>query len=134
MSIFKDQKKFMLACDQVIAGGLNVETRLWERLIREEYHELLKDFEAFHISPSLDNIARMSKEAIDLIYVLAGLLNNLSVPADEVWAAVHQSNMAKVDSSTGKVEKRPDGKILKPFGWQAPDILSILLEARNARS
>lgn len=132
MSIFTDQKKFMQACDQILAGGLNVETRLWERLIDEEYQELKDELATFHVSPTADYKAAIAKEAVDLIYVLAGLMNNLGIPADAVWRAVHESNMEKLDPATGKVIKRPDGKILKPEGWTAPDILTIILEYQNA--
>jgi predicted HAD superfamily Cof-like phosphohydrolase len=33
--------------------------------------------------------------------------------------------LAKI-SASGKVEKREDGKVLKPEGWTPPDIKSIL--------
>ena len=35
---------------------------------------------------------------------------------------VHGANMAKRDPSTGKFLKRDDGKIIKPAGWQPPDV------------
>jgi predicted HAD superfamily Cof-like phosphohydrolase len=34
--------------------------------------------------------------------------------------------MAKVDPATGKVQKRADGKVLKPNGWKSPDVAAIL--------
>lgn len=132
MSIFTDQKSFMSACDQMSAEGLNIETPLWGTLIREEYSELFGALRHFQSSPTLNHKAEVAKEAIDLIYVVAGLLNNLNIPADQVWDAVHKSNMAKVNPSTGKVSKRSDGKILKPEGWCPPDIFAILLEHHNA--
>lgn len=132
MSIFRDQRDFMRACDQMFSEGLNIETSLWGTLIREEYNELFKALRDFQQQPVLNHKAEVAKEAIDLIYVLAGLLNNLEIPADEIWLAVHDSNMAKVDPRAGKVLKRHDGKVIKPEGWQAPDILKILLEHHNA--
>lgn len=132
MSIFQNQRDFMRACSQMFADGLNIETTLWESLINEECKELFKALEDFHASPVMNHKAEVAKEAIDLIYVVAGLLNNLNVPADLVWDEVHASNMLKVDPRTGKVVKRYDGKILKPEGWQKPDILKILLEHHNA--
>lgn len=132
MSIFSDQLAFMKACGQMTSEGLNVETGLWGNLIREEYNELFRALRAFHESPVLNKKADVAKEAIDLIYVVAGLLNNLNIPAEDVWAAVHISNMAKVDPLTGQVRRRSDGKILKPEGWQAPDIFSILKEHHDA--
>jgi predicted HAD superfamily Cof-like phosphohydrolase len=132
MSIFRDQRDFMRACDQMFSEGLNVETSLWGTLIHEEYLELHKALQDFQTQPVLNHKAEVAKEAIDLIYVIAGLLNNLQVPADDVWLAVHDSNMSKVDPQTGKVLKRHDGKILKPEGWKKPDILKLLLEHHHA--
>jgi predicted HAD superfamily Cof-like phosphohydrolase len=128
MSIFSDQRLFMIACEQMFADGLNVETSLWESLIREEYSELLAELRKFHTSPTANEKAAIAQEAIDLIYVTAGLLNNLNIPAEKVWDAVHQANLDKVDLDTGKVTRRADGKILKPPHWKAPDILSIIQE------
>jgi predicted HAD superfamily Cof-like phosphohydrolase len=39
---------------------------------------------------------------------------------DAAWAEVARSNLAKIDPATGKVIKRPDGKVLKPEGWTPP--------------
>ena len=35
---------------------------------------------------------------------------------------VHGANMAKRDPATGQFLKREDGKIIKPAGWQPPDV------------
>ena len=49
----------------------------------------------------------------------------LRVPFNEAWAVVHVSNMAKLGPD-GKPIYREDGKILKPEGWQPPDIGAVL--------
>jgi hypothetical protein len=36
--------------------------------------------------------------------------------------------MAKIDPLTGTVLRRADGKILKPAGWTAPDLDSVIHE------
>jgi predicted HAD superfamily Cof-like phosphohydrolase len=38
------------------------------------------------------------------------------------WNEVARSNLAKIDTQTGKVKKREDGKVLKPEGWTPPDL------------
>ena len=38
------------------------------------------------------------------------------------WQEVMRTNFAKIDSVTGKVRKREDGKVLKPEGWTAPEL------------
>jgi predicted HAD superfamily Cof-like phosphohydrolase len=57
----------------------------------------------------------------DAIYVLVGTAHEFGIPLGHVWNAVHSSNMAKEGGPT-----RIDGKILKPEGWQAPDVAGIL--------
>jgi predicted HAD superfamily Cof-like phosphohydrolase len=38
------------------------------------------------------------------------------------------SNLRKIDPATGKIERREDGKILKPEGWRPPNLARLLGE------
>jgi predicted HAD superfamily Cof-like phosphohydrolase len=89
------------------------------KLLSEEFIELVEGFE----KRDLDNIAQ---ELTDLIYVAIGTALEFGIPIHHVWEAIHAANMAKVDPQTGKVRRREDGKILKPEGWQQPDIKKAL--------
>jgi predicted HAD superfamily Cof-like phosphohydrolase len=42
------------------------------------------------------------------------------------WREVMKTNFAKIDPDTGKVRKREDGKVLKPEGWQAPELAQFV--------
>jgi predicted HAD superfamily Cof-like phosphohydrolase len=42
------------------------------------------------------------------------------------WDEVAKSNLCKIDSKTGKVIRRDDGKILKPEGWNPPDLTKFV--------
>jgi len=33
-----------------------------------------------------------------------------------------RTNFAKIDPATGRVNKREDGKVLKPEGWTPPEL------------
>lgn len=131
--IFSKQKKFMVACEQFVnkQPGYNGETMLWSSLIDEEYHELRKAYHDFLSTKSANHLADVAKESVDLIYVVAGLLNNLGLDGDRIFELVHQSNMAKVDPGTGYVVKRADGKVLKPIGWEPPDVLGEVLRSKH---
>lgn len=83
-------------------------------LIREEFGELHSAIARRCLPETADAIA-------DLIYVLIGTAHEFGIPLDQVWDAVQASNMAKEGGAT-----REDGKILKPRGWEAPDIAGIL--------
>jgi predicted HAD superfamily Cof-like phosphohydrolase len=37
-----------------------------------------------------------------------------------------RTNFAKIDAETGKVRKREDGKVLKPEGWQPPNLVPFV--------
>lgn len=90
-------------------------------LLREEYLELVEALEA-------GDVAGAAKESADLITVALGTDAEQGIDSDMVWAAVHASNVAKLGLD-GAVRRRADGKILKPEGWQPPDIAAVLAAA-----
>lgn len=112
-----DVKVFMDACDQK-EEGFGKQAELYLRLIREEFDELVKAF--FE-----RNMVEIADGCADLKWVIEGLENTLKIPQQAVWNEVSRSNLAKI-SASGKVEKRPDGKVLKPEGWTPPDIKTAL--------
>ncbi len=57
----------------------------------------------------------------DLVYVVLGTAISYGIDLRPVYEAVHAANMAKVGGPT-----RSDGKLLKPEGWQAPDVAGVL--------
>jgi predicted HAD superfamily Cof-like phosphohydrolase len=58
---------------------------------------------------------------IDAIYFGLGGLVEMGIDPDPLFELVHGANMAKVWPD-GTVHRREDGKILKPPGWEAPDV------------
>lgn len=92
--------------------------KLRERLIEEEYYEVLS------ASLSEDPI-ELAKELADLIYVIHGAALVWGIPLDEVFAAVHNSNMSKLGPD-GKPILREDGKVLKGPDYREPDIGAIV--------
>ena len=59
----------------------------------------------------------------DLIYVLLGTALSYGIHIAPIWDEVQRTNMAKEGGAT-----RHDGKVLKPEGWQPPDVRGILLK------
>lgn len=67
--------------------------------------------------------------AIDSIYVIIGLMHEYGLPVEALFKEVQRANMAKAheqDDGSFKCIRREDGKILKPEGWEAPDIEGVL--------
>ena len=107
-----DVVKFIEACDQE-RNQKNVE--LYQKLIREEFDEFVRDYFAGDDVGQLDG-------CMDMIWVILGYCYMKGYDVDGAWAEVARSNLSKIDSVTGKVNKRKDGKVLKPEGWTPPDL------------
>jgi predicted HAD superfamily Cof-like phosphohydrolase len=105
-------------------------TALRGRLIREEADELLYELSLLALCRTEEalvrQLAKVAKEAADLKYVIYGTEVRLGLDGEPVFDAVHQSNMTKAGGP-----RRSDGKLLKPEGWQAPDIESIIRRQLN---
>jgi predicted HAD superfamily Cof-like phosphohydrolase len=109
---FRDQEKFMKACDQTTGEFNEEQYTLYCNLISEEFQELLDSTTA---KDDLDAL-------IDILVVTIGAIHSLGADAEGAWKEVMATNFAKIDKETGKVRKREDGKVLKPQGWIPPDL------------
>lgn len=112
-----DVKTFMDACDQKEVN-YGKQTTLYVDLIFEEFKELMQAY-------ANRDIVEIADACADLKWVIEGLEHTLQIPQQEVWNEVSRSNLSKI-SSTGKVIKREDGKVLKPEGWTPPNIKEII--------
>ena len=116
MNPFKDQEKFMRACDQTV-GEINAhQFTLYLKLITEEFFELQES------KTQLDQLDAL----IDILVVTIGALHSMGADAEGAWREVMRSNLSKIDESTGKVNKREDGKVLKPDSWSPPHLQPFL--------
>lgn len=112
---FRDQEKFMRASDQTI-GELNEDQyKLYLKLMEEEWSEL---------KTALDNNDRVEQldALLDFIVVTIGAIHSGGFDGEGGWREVIGTNLAKIDKETGKVRKREDGKVLKPLGWEPPNL------------
>jgi predicted HAD superfamily Cof-like phosphohydrolase len=119
VSVFDDQHKFMTACGQTTDFVNHKQVRLYEELIREEIEEWDRAHKTNRFVDQVD-------AALDIMYVLIGWMHSNGLQPQELWDEVQRSNEAKIDSATGLVHRRPDGKILKPTDWSPPDLVRIL--------
>lgn len=112
---FKDQKKFMLACDQTVDNFNRTQFEMYVSLIAEEYQEL-KD------AISAENEEEVLDALIDIVVVSIGAMYSIGAKGEGAWKEVMKTNFSKIDPVTGKVKKRKDGKVLKPTGWKSPNL------------
>jgi predicted HAD superfamily Cof-like phosphohydrolase len=116
---FRDQEKFMRACDQVVDNWSVDQFNLYIKLIEEEKKEL---DEAIAKCDSVEIVDALT----DILVVTIGALHSMGADAEGAWKEVMRTNFAKIDKETGKVRKREDGKVLKPVGWTPPELNKFL--------
>jgi predicted HAD superfamily Cof-like phosphohydrolase len=121
---FRDQEKFMTACDQSVGRGNTDQFNMYLKLIEEEAEELNQAILAKDRVEMLDAL-------IDIVVVTVGAIHSMGADAEGAWNEVMRTNFAKIDPNTGKVRKREDGKVLKPEGWQPPDLKPFIDRERN---
>jgi predicted HAD superfamily Cof-like phosphohydrolase len=112
---FRDQEKFMRACDQSVGDFNEAQFNLYTSLIQEEVDEL------WTANATADRVECLDA-LIDILVVTVGAIHSMGADAEGAWKEVMKTNFAKIDSETGKVRKREDGKVLKPVGWVPPEL------------
>jgi predicted HAD superfamily Cof-like phosphohydrolase len=113
---FRDQETFMIACDQTVGTENQEQYGLYLNLIEEEVQELRDS------TTRADDLDAL----IDILVVTIGALHSIGVDVEGAWKEVMGTNHAKIDTRTGRVHKRDDGKVLKPEGWKAPELERFL--------
>lgn len=116
---FRDQEKFMRACNQTVGTFDQDQYNMYLKLVKEEYNELLSAMIDADAVEQLDAL-------IDILVVTIGAIHSAGWDAEGAWKEVMRSNFAKIDHETGKVRKREDGKVLKPVGWTAPELKQFI--------
>ena len=114
-NLFRDQEKFMRACDQTVDEYNQEQYDLYVKLIDEEFKELKEAIANNDLVEQLDALE-------DILVVTIGAINSMGADGEGAWKEVMNTNFAKIDKDTGKVRKREDGKVLKPLGWTPPDL------------
>ena len=112
---FRDQEKFMKACDQSVDNWNVDQFNLYVKLIEEEKSELDEAIAACDNVEILDALT-------DILVVTLGAIHSMGADGEGAWKEVMKTNFAKIDKETGKVRKREDGKVLKPTGWTPPEL------------
>lgn len=86
------------------------------KLIEEEAKE-------FYLAVNNRDPFEMIDALCDLLYVVYGSFVEFGVNAKPYWDEVHRTNMAKFPG--GVCTETPEGKVMKPRGWQPPDIKTL---------
>ena len=92
---------------------------MYLKLIEEEYEEL-------SVAVAENDRVEQLDALVDILVVTMGAIRAGGFDGEGAWREVMDTNFAKIDPETGKVRKREDGKVLKPEGWQPPQLAQFL--------
>jgi predicted HAD superfamily Cof-like phosphohydrolase len=109
----------MQACDQTVEDFNLEQFQLYGNLIAEEVTE-------FGLAVSQNDKVETLDALVDILVVTIGAIHSMGADAEGAWKEVMRTNFAKIDKETGKVRKREDGKVLKPVGWEPPNLEPFL--------
>ena len=68
---------------------------------------------------------------VDIVYIALGTAWLFNLPFEKAWNEVQKANMSKVRTKRKSKKRGTSFDVVKPKGWQAPDIEQIIEEERN---
>lgn len=80
--------------------------------MREEVDEFLEAGDMYEQADAM----------IDLIYFALGTMVEMGIPPQDLFDVVQKANMSKLWPD-GQPHFREDGKVIKPEGWQHPEVM-----------
>ncbi len=121
--------KFNLDVDAPFSDSL---LELRNDLIQEEAEEVFHEIYfrdglvGYYIRENVDK-EKLTKELVDLLYVVYGTGVAFGLPLDAAFRIVHESNMSKLGED-GKPIYREDGKVLKGPDYKPADLSALFKE------
>ena len=124
--MFDEIGEFMMEGHQYVPGTPVFATPLgasdYLDRVQEEVSETREACRTHDIAGAVDGFLDTAYVAITGAIRFAGVEK-----ARECWEAIMRANTSKIDGTYGETVTDPEtGKILKPEGWEAPDIGGIL--------
>lgn len=112
----------MLAEWSQATGGDHLSLKAWAKLRKDLLQEEVKEAcDAIDHFVATGDARPMAKELADVEYVAQGAALRPRIDLAHAFRIVHKSNMTKIHPD-GTYRVRPDGKILKPDSYAAPDM------------
>ena len=96
---------------------------------------LMEELDEYINAADAGNLEAQFDALIDLVYVALGTAYLHGFPFQEGWDEVQRANMSKVRAARPEQSKRSTAlDVVKPAGWQGPDIAAILEKYSDQRN
>lgn len=93
---------------------------------------MAEELDEFVRAWSEDDLAGAADALVDLAYVVFGTAHFMGLPWQRLWDEVHRANMQKERAISATQSKRGSVfDVVKPAGWQPPDLARILYPGRS---
>lgn len=92
-----------------------------DRHVDGRVRKVLEEVEELLAAVAVGDLHGIADGAVDATYVIIGLAQRYGIDLRPVWDEVHAANMRKVGGGV-----TADGRILKPDGWEPPDVAGVL--------
>ncbi len=77
----------------------------------------------YQYNTNIELIAAQADSMVDAWYYMLNIAAKHGINLSKLFDIIHQANMNKRDTETGKfIRRQSDGKVIKPIGWQPPNI------------
>ncbi len=103
-----------------------------EKLIDEEFSEVMEALQYLYRTEcgmtsgtAEEAMTEVASELADLLYVVYGTAEELGIPLEKVFNAIHRANMSKVWDD-GTVHRNEFGKVIKPPNFVKADIRKVI--------
>jgi predicted HAD superfamily Cof-like phosphohydrolase len=68
---------------------------------------------------------------VDIVYIALGTAWLFNLPFDKAWNEVQKANMSKIRAKSKSKKRGTAFDVIKPKGWEAPNIERIVEEERD---
>lgn len=85
---------------------------------------LIEELEELSVALLEKDVVETADALADLMYLIYGTAEECGLDIEPIFDEVHRSNMTKIGPAG--IERRSDGKILKPAGYEPPNIAKVL--------
>lgn len=129
MSLYKDVRTFTETFDLCPKSWLDTPGRLPKKLLQERIDFLQEELDELRDARDDASLSGQFDALLDLVYVAIGTAIMMGLPWQRGWDLVHAANMKK---RRGVTHRGHEVDLVKPPGWEPPDLEALLQSADGA--
>lgn len=120
--------EWVLPNGKTVGGQAPMTKQAYEEMREFRRNLMREEIREYFDAEASDNLVETIDGLLDIIVIAWGTALTYvgALKAHMAAYEVARSNLTKVNGELGPILRREDGKILKPEGWEPPDIKGVL--------